>query len=65
MAKAKRKAGRKAVKQRKRVKRKPVARKRSAPKRKPAAAASPALAPVAPRPVLIPGAWPFPMGSKP
>lgn len=65
MAKAKRKAGRKAVKKRKRVKRKPVARKRSVPKRKPAAAASPALAPVAPRPVLIPGAWPFPMGSKP
>jgi len=65
MAKAKKKAGRKAVKKRKRVKLKPVARKRSAPKRKPAAAASPALAPVAPRPVLIPGAWPFPMGSKP
>jgi hypothetical protein len=53
MAKAKIKAGRKAVKRKKTV------------KRKPAAAASLALAPVAPRPVLIPGAWPFPMGSKP
>jgi hypothetical protein len=28
-------------------------------------AAAPAPAPVAPRPVVIPGAWPFPMGSKP
>ena len=66
MAKAKKKASRKAVtRKRKPVKRKPAARKRSAPKRKPAAAASPELAPVAPRPVLIPGAWPFPMGSKP
>lgn len=67
MAKAKKKAGRKAVtRKRKLVKRKPAAKKRSAPKRKPAAAASatPPL-PVVPRPVLIPGAWPFPMGSKP
>jgi hypothetical protein len=64
MARAKKKAGRKAVKnQRKTVKRKRVAKRRSAPKRKPAAAATPA--PPAPRPVLIPGAWPFPMGSKP
>lgn len=59
MAKAKRKAGRKAVKRKKTVKRKPAAKKRSMTKRKPAAAASPA-----PRPVLIPGAWPFPMASK-
>ena len=66
MAKAKKRAGKKAVKKkRKMVRRKPAAKKRSVPKRKPAAAASPALAPVAPRPVLIPGAWPFPMGSKP
>jgi len=66
MVKAKKKAGRKAVARKKKlVKRKPAARKRSAPKRKPAAAASPAPAAVAPRPVLIPGAWPFPMGSKP
>jgi len=64
MARAKKKAGRRAVKKkRKMVKRRPAARKRSAPKRKPAAAASPT--PAAPRPVLIPGAWPFPMGSKP
>lgn len=65
MVKAKKKAGRKAVKRKKAVRRKPAAKKRSAPKRKPAAAASRAPATVAPRPVLIPGAWPFPMGSKP
>jgi len=60
MAKAKKRAGRKAVK-----------KKRKVIRRKPAAAAGPAPAPAsapapaAPRPVLIPGAWPFPMGSKP
>jgi len=64
MAKAKKRAGRKAVKKKRKViRRKPAARKRGVPKRKPAAAAGPA--PAAPRPVLIPGAWPFPMGSKP
>ena len=66
MAKAKKKAGRKVSKKKKKgLKRKPAPKQRSAPKRKPVAAASPALASVAPRPVLIPGAWPFPMGSKP
>ena len=66
MAKAKKKGGRKVSKKKKKgLKRKPAPKKRSAPKRKPAAAASPELAPVAPRPVLIPGAWPFPMASKP
>jgi len=49
---AKRKTGKKrAVK-----KKKPAARKPAA-KRKPAAPA--------PRPIVVPGAWPFPMGGKP
>jgi hypothetical protein len=33
-------------------------------KSKPAAKRKPAVAPVH-RPIVIPGAWPFPMGSKP
>ena len=49
---AKKKSGRKRAASRK----KPAARK-AAVKRKPAA---PAL-----RPIVVPGAWPFPMGSKP
>ncbi|HSB48449.1 MAG TPA: hypothetical protein VLD15_02945 [Burkholderiales bacterium] len=55
MARAKRRAGRKAA-----AKKKPARRraKQAAAKRKPAAA------PTAPRPVVIPGAWPFPMGGK-
>jgi hypothetical protein len=40
--------------------------KRKASRRKPAAPRPAAVAPApAPRPVVIPGAWPFPMGSKP
>ena len=60
MAKAKRRVGKKkAVKKKKRVaRRKPVAKRKSAGR-------SPAAVPMAPRPVVIPGAWPFPMGSKP
>lgn len=49
------------------AKKKPAVRK-AAPKpaAQPAAEpVSPAPAPVAPRPAAIPGAWPFPMGSKP
>ena len=54
MAKAKRRVGKgKAAK--KPARRKPAAM-RKAVKRKPGAA---------PRPVAIPGAWPFPMGGKP
>jgi hypothetical protein len=53
MAKAKQRVGKgKAKKIRKTARRKPAG------KRKPAAA------PAAPRPIVIPGAWPFPMGSK-
>jgi len=51
MAKSKQRVGRKKTKA---ARRKP-APKRAAPKRKPAPA---------PRPIVIPGAWPFPMGSK-
>lgn len=58
MAKAKRRVGKKSAKKvRKAARRKPAAKRASA-RRSPAAAA-------APRPVVIPGAWPFPMGSKP
>ena len=61
MAKAKRRVGKKkaAGKKKKVARRKPAAKRKSV-KRKPAA-----IAPMAPRPVVIPGAWPFPMGSKP
>ena len=60
MAKAKRRVGKKkaAGKARKAARRKPAA-KRKAAKRKPAAVVATM------RPVVIPGAWPFPMGSKP
>ena len=34
------------------------------PAAKPAVAEAPAPAPEAPRPVVIPGAWPFPMGNQ-
>lgn len=50
---AKKKSGKKRVVKKKI---KPAARKPAA-KRKPAAPAS--------RPIVVPGAWPFPMGSKP
>lgn len=65
MAKAKQRAGRKkaAGKVKKIARRKPVARKKAV-KRKPVAAAPAATSPML-RPVVIPGAWPFPMGSKP
>lgn len=59
MAKAKKRAGKKrAAKKKKKVARRRPAAKHKAVKRKPAAV------PMA-RPVVIPGAWPFPMGSKP
>jgi hypothetical protein len=51
MAKAKKRGGK--GKAKRAVRRKPAAKAAS---RKPAAAA--------PRPVAIPGAWPFPMGAK-
>ena len=52
MAKAKKRVGRKKA-AKKKVK---AARRKPAAKRKLAAA---------PRPIVIPGAWPFPMASKP
>lgn len=55
MAKAKQRGGKGKAKK-KTARRKPAA-KRKAASRKPAASA--------PRPVAIPGAWPFPMGGKP
>ena len=60
MAKAKRRVGKKqaAGKKKKMARRKPAAKRKLARR-------SPAAAPMAPRPVVIPGAWPFPMGSKP
>jgi hypothetical protein len=66
MAKARRRSGKRKVKKakpaRKTAKRK-VLRRRPAPRvRKPAAPAAP---PAAPQPVAVPGAWPFPMLSKP
>jgi hypothetical protein len=65
MARAKRRAGRKAA-----AKKKPARRraKQATAKRKPSArksAPTAPAAPTAPRPVVIPGAWPFPMVSKP
>jgi hypothetical protein len=55
MAKAKKRVGKgKAKKGGKMARRKPAAKRKTA-----AAAASPAL-----RPIVIPGAWPFPMGFK-
>jgi hypothetical protein len=56
MAKAKRRGGK-----RRAARRKPARRgaKRVPGKRKPVARAR-----AAPRPVVIPGAWPFPMGPK-
>jgi len=57
MAKAKRRGAKRKAAKKKVARRKPAA-KRSAAKRKPVAAP-------AARPVVIPGAWPFPMGSKP
>ena len=60
MAKAKKRAGKKkAAKSRKSAARRKPAAKRKSVKR------SPAATPMASRPVVIPGAWPFPMGSKP
>ncbi|HET9405092.1 MAG TPA: hypothetical protein VFO57_10980 [Burkholderiales bacterium] len=60
MAKAKKRAGiKKSAK-----KKKPVARRRPVAKRKAAKRGPTTAAPIAPRPVVIPGAWPFPMGSK-
>ena len=51
MAKAKKRVGKKKAVKKKAARRKPAAgRKAAAP---------------APRPIVIPGAWPFPMGSKP
>lgn len=72
MAKAKKRPRRKAAgktrrtaARRKLVPKRKVVRRKTA-KRKPAAARPGATAPgVAPRPIIIPGAWPFPMGSKP
>lgn len=55
MAKAKQRVGKRKAAKRKTARRKPAA-KRAVSKRKPAPA---------PRPIVIPGAWPFPMGSKP
>ena len=49
-------AKKKSGKRRAASKKKPAARKAAA-KRKPAAPAQ--------RPIVVPGAWPFPMGSKP
>ncbi len=57
MSKAKRRAGKKKAAKKKAVRRKPAAHRPAA--RKPAAPTA------TPRPVVIPGAWPFPMGSKP
>jgi hypothetical protein len=56
MAKAKRRGGKSRA-----ARRKPARRgaKRAPGKRKPVARAR-----AAPRPVVIPGAWPFPMGPK-
>lgn len=60
MAKAKRRVGKKkaAKKKKSAARRKPAAKRKSVKR-------SPAAVPMAPRPVVIPGAWPFPMGSKP
>ena len=53
MAKAKRRVGKK----------KAAKKKKTVARRKPAAKRKPAAAPLQ-RPIVIPGAWPFPMGSK-
>ena len=64
MAKAKKRSGKKkAAKKRKVARRKPAV-KRRAVKRKATPAAKPATSTVAAGPVIIPGAWPFPMGGK-
>jgi len=60
MAKAKKRVGKKKAAKKKKT----VARRKPAAKRKSVKRSS-AAAPVASRPVVIPGAWPFPMGSKP
>jgi len=59
MAKTKRRAAKRTIARKKKIvaRRKPAARHKAV-KRQTAPAA------MAPRPVVIPGAWPFPMGSK-
>jgi len=60
MAKTKRRAAKKTIARKKKI----VARRKPAAKHK-AVKRRTAPATMAPRPVVIPGAWPFPMGSKP
>jgi hypothetical protein len=72
MAKAKKRTGKKksagkkkaaGKKKKSAARRKPAARRKAARRKPPPVKA--AAAPAAPRPVVIPGAWPFPMASKP
>jgi hypothetical protein len=64
MAKARKRAAKKRAPVRKAARRKAPA-KRKAARRSPAAASAAATTPAL-RPVVIPGAWPFPMGpAKP